>query len=181
MNHVTDNTLWERLRRTPNDHELLTLWVKQREAAGGDQGALQALREAAALSGSWLAKIWSTREMLAKGDLKSALEIYCVVLKGTDNDSLAMQEMSGHLGEAGYYHEAIEWLLPVYSPHRHGLFAGLNLLNCCQDAQDFDSGLDLVHRMRGVHWPGFEVVLEKYEFIFLGRSRDRRWSQHLSN
>jgi hypothetical protein len=173
--------LWESLVRNPNDLEVLRLWVRCREETQGNSGALQALREAAALPRAWLASIWSTRELLAQRKLSTAMAVYRETLDWVPESSLAMQEISGHLGEAGYYQEAIDLLLHRYDPELHGPVVAFNLLNLCEDASDDVAGRRLVHRLRRMDWPQFQRFLDKYEIVFDGAITSRRQPAHLSN
>jgi tetratricopeptide (TPR) repeat protein len=158
--------LWESLVNEPNDPDLLRLWLFRHQDAWGDAAAVQALAAVARTPNAWLARIWTTREMLAQGRLNEAMAIYESVLALVPNSELAMQEISGHLGEAGYYDEALHLLLQRYVPRQHGALTALNLLNCCLDAGDHRAGRQLLNRLLMENWPGFESVLMRFSPLF---------------
>jgi len=95
----------------------------------------------------------------------AALAIYKSVLE-IATEPAAIQEISGHLGAAGFYQEALDLLLPRFVPERDGPTAALNLLHCCEDAGDFDAGLQLVQQLKPLDWPCFGPLLESFESIF---------------
>jgi len=150
---TTLQTLWETLAVDPNEVSLLQSWIEQNEKFFGEPGARAALRRAADLPESWLAKIWTTRLLLEEGRLEDSLDLYREALRLAPKKSVAVQEIAGHLGQAGYFREAIDLLLPIYSPEDHGPWAGFNLFNTCEDADDLDSAQDVLNRMKAAHWP----------------------------
>ncbi len=150
---TTLETLWQALVTDPNDLNRLTSWIQQNERLSGDLGAKLALERAASLPSSWLAKIWLTRALLAEDKLDEAMGLYREALCLAPRKSLAVQEISGHLGEAGYYREAIDFLLPIYSPENHGPYAGFNLFNACEDIRDWDAAQEVLDRMGSATWP----------------------------
>jgi len=179
MQRTTRENLWRALLSDPNDFNSLTQWIEDHERHDEDPGAADALRKAATLPGSWLASIWTTRALLAQGQLAAAMAIYREALNTASPKSLVMQEISGHLGEAGYYREAIELLLPRYDPRDHGAFAGFNLFNACEDICDLESARIVLDRMeKGVDHPQFEKIVrirqEKLELLRERRAWDNR-------
>lgn len=150
---TTSESLWQTVSANPNDIGHLTSWIRLQEQLSGDAGARFALEKAAALPTSWLAKIWLTRVWLATGRLEESLTVYREVLTLAPRKSLAVQEISGHLGEVGYFRQLIELLLPIYSPDDHGPWAGFNLFNACEDTHDLSSAQEVLNRMRRANWP----------------------------
>ena len=147
-------TLWETLTVDPNEVNLLQDWIEKSETFFGEPGARAALRRAADLPDCWLAKIWITRRMLLEeARLEDSLDLYREVLRLAPKKSVAVQEIAGLLGEAGYFREAIDLLLPIYSPEDHGPWAGFNLFNACEDDHDLNSAQDVLNRMKAAHWP----------------------------
>jgi tetratricopeptide (TPR) repeat protein len=150
---TSSEMLWQALMASPNDIDRMTSWVKHEEHLAGAQGAKNALERAAMLSGCWLGKIWLTRFLLHEGLLDESLKLYQEALQCAPRKSFAVQEIGGHLGEAGYYQEIVDLLLPIYSPDDHGPWAGFNLLNACEDSRDFESAQEVLHRMKNARWP----------------------------
>jgi tetratricopeptide (TPR) repeat protein len=152
-NTTTLDSLWTAVEADPNDVDRLQRWIVENDKRLGLLASRAALKRAADLPGSWLAKIWLTRPMLLdEGRLKESLDLYREALRLAPRKSLAVQEISGHLGEAGYFQEAVDFLLPLYSPTDHGPWAGLNLFNLCEDARDLDSAQEVLNRMKAVNW-----------------------------
>ena len=155
LNPTMLETLWLSVTADPNDVNRLQSWIKMSEKLLGESGGRDALKRAAGLPDSWLAKIWITRLLLlGEGRLKDSLDLYREALRLAPRKSLAVQEIAGHLGEAGHFREAIDLLLPIYAPDDHGPWAGFNLFNACEDAQDLDSAQEVLNRMRAADWPG---------------------------
>ena len=150
---TTLDALWQALVADPNDLHRLTSWIQQHERLSGDPGARFALERAAGLPTSWLAKIWLTKPLLEAGQVDESMRLYQEALRLAPRKSLAVQEISGHLGEAGYFREAIDLLLPIYSPDDHGPWAGFNLFNACEDARDPGSAQEVLNRMKKAAWP----------------------------
>lgn len=146
-------SLWNALVANPNDADQLTLWVNWNQTRFGPLGGKPALQRAADLPESWLAKIWLTKPLLLEeGQLNNSMQLYKEALRLAPRKSLAVQEISGHLGEVGYFREAIELLLPIYSAEDHGPWAGFNLYNSCLDAGDLASAQEILNRMKKAHW-----------------------------
>ncbi len=149
----TLDALWAHLIEEPNDYERLRKWIDANEKAFGENGAQAALRRAAERPDSWLAMIWMTRPMLEDGKIEESIELYRAALELAPRKSLAVQEISGHLGEAGYYWESIDLLLPIYSAENHGPWAGFNLFNACEDVHHLDGAQEVLNRMKKADWP----------------------------
>jgi len=167
---TTRKNLWQALLSDPNDLRILTQWMEDHERNEGERGALEAVNKAAALPGSWLAAIWTTRALLSEGKLNEAMDIYRKVLTLAPAKSLAVQEISGHLGEAGYYEEALDLLLLIYAPRDHGAYTGFNLFNACEDCGDLDAAQEVLDRMeKGVEEPLLRQIVrirqEKLEIL----------------
>jgi hypothetical protein len=164
------DALWDSLAENPNDLDTLQLWLSRHGAAEGSETAKRALALVASLPQAWLAKIWTTRDLLARQRLNDAMAIYRDVLSRHIHEPLVIQEISGHLGEAGYYEEAVHLLLPRYVPSVHGPLAGLNLLHACEDAGDDDAGRLLAEKMLAAGFPGFRPLLWSFRERFGGRA-----------
>ena len=154
FNATTLETLWKAVVADPNDVGRLQVWVEKNQELFTRSGGRDALVRAADLPGSWLAKIWLTRVLLLDEDrLEDSMDLYREALRLAPRKSLAVQEIVGHLGEAGYFREAIDLLLPIYAPEDHGPWAGFNLFNACEDAHDLDSAQEVLNRMKAARWP----------------------------
>jgi hypothetical protein len=173
--------LWDSLLKNPNDVDTLHLWLKRQGAFEASPDSHRALKAVAAIPGAWLARIWTTRAMLAANRLDEAMALYRDVLASNPNEGLIVQEISGHLGEAGYYDEALHLLLPVYKPKIHGPTAGLNLLHACEDAGDIESGRALAHRMLAA-FPMLRPLLWGFiDRLHLNNGGDENSNGHLTN
>ena len=135
-------------------------------------GARAALQRAADLPDSWLAKIWLTRPLLLEeGRWEDSLALYREVLRLAPRKSLAVQEIAGHLGEAGYFRQAIDLLVPIYCPADHGPWAGFNLFNACEDAKDLDAAQEVLTRMLAVDWPGEPYARELKKIVCIRQEK----------
>jgi tetratricopeptide (TPR) repeat protein len=183
---ITLNSLWTLVLDDPNDIQRLQKWITVNESLSGRSGARDALKRAACLDASWLAKIWFTRLLLLEDHrLEESLELYRKALRLAPRRSLAVQEIAGHLGEAGYFREAVDLLLPIYSPDDHGPWAGFNLFNACEDAGDLDAAQVVLDRMEKARWTDEpnaaqlkNIVRIRQEKLHLLRSADNSSRQN---
>ncbi len=99
---LADSTLWHALELDPNqDNGLLWFAALARERSG-ETGWLEALRRAAALPGSWRAKLWLARDALEKKDTESAMAFYRQVLEQVEPAPAdVLMQISGDLGNNG--------------------------------------------------------------------------------
>ncbi len=170
-NTMTLETHWKTLVEDPNNMDVLQTWIERHQKMVGDLKTRQALERVAKLSDSWLAKIWLTRYLLAEGKLEDSIHLYKEVLQLAPRKSVAVQEMTGHLGEAGYYEVSLDLLLPIYVPADHGPYAGFNLFNAAQDSRNWGAAQNVLDRMKVVDWesPLTEIVCIRQEKLDLLR------------
>lgn len=174
-------TLNQGLLLDPNEPGFLDWWYQFHKETLNEKEADKALLEMAELRGSWLAEIWLSRALLEDRKLADVLPVYERILRTAGHESLALQEISGHLGETGHFQEALDLLYPLYDPDRHGPMPGLNLLKACADAGDAERGRDLVQKMLRQDWPQVRTVLIKFRDGFDQPPDERLAANHVNN
>jgi hypothetical protein len=165
----------------PNEPAFLDWWYQFHKETLNETQAEKALFEMAKVRGSWLAEIWLSRALLEDRKIAEVLSIYHRLLNTAGNESLALQEISGHLGETGYFQEALDLMYPLYEPDRHGPLTGLNLLQACVDAGAVELGRKLVERMLQQDWPHLRAVLAKFRDGFYRSPDDLLSARYISN
>jgi len=154
-------TLRQALLLDPNEPSILDWWYTFHKDTSGEARAEKALREVAEERGSWLAEVWLSLTLLQDRKIDEAIAIYRRILGTAAHQGLALQEISGHLGQAGYYQEALDLVFPLYDPALHGPLTGLNLLKVCGDAGAIELGQKLIERMLQQDWPHIRATLLK--------------------
>ncbi|MEJ6003195.1 tetratricopeptide repeat protein [Paucibacter soli] len=142
-----DETLWRAVQADPNLDSGLLWWAAIHQERGGETGYLQALRTAAALPGSWRAKLWLARHHLAHKDVDAARTLYADVLASGLFDGSSLMMISGDLGNNGQTPLILELIGPAYDERKHDPMTGLNLLRACQELGKVDEGEALLSRM----------------------------------
>lgn len=161
-----DETLWQAVQADPNQDNGLLWWVAIQRERGGETGYLHALRTAAALPGSWRAKLWLARHYLEHNEVESARELYAEVLTGSLYDGSALMMISGDLGNNGQIPLILELVGPAYDEHKHDPMTGLNLLRACQELGKVDEGEALLARMYGLGLVHIKQHIDQFAQVF---------------
>jgi tetratricopeptide (TPR) repeat protein len=141
--HESRTTLRRALAIDPNQDNGLEWFATIAREDGGEEAYLAALRDIAKEPGSWRAQLWIARDFLEHDDVQSAITIYQQVLSSTDVDEDGIMMISGDLGNNGYIEELIELFLPLFDVQKHGIQAGLNLVQACIESHRKHDGLRL--------------------------------------
>ncbi|HEY0079484.1 MAG TPA: tetratricopeptide repeat protein [Pyrinomonadaceae bacterium] len=161
-----EKTLWQSIEIDPNqDSGLGWLMVLQHEK-GGEAGYLNALKRAAAIKGSWRPQLWLARNALEKQRLEEALRYYEHILSLATDQPDALMAISGDLGNKGYLEEMRKLIAPLYSPERHGLLPGLNLLQGYLQTRNYEAGEQLLKALFQLNRPDFGEHLMFYSDEF---------------
>lgn len=161
-----DETLWQAVQADPNQDNGLLWWAAIQRERGGEPGYLQALRTAAALPGSWRAKLWLARYHLEHKEVEAARALYADVLGSGQFDRSALMMISGDLGNNGQVPLILELIGAVYDEHTHDPMAGLNLLRACQELGKADEGEALLARMYALGFAPIKQHLDQFAQAF---------------
>lgn len=161
-----DETLWQAIEADPNQDNGLIWWATIQRERGGEAGYLQALRTAAALPGSWRAKLWLARHHIERKEVEAARALYAEVLAGSLYDASSLMMIAGDLGNNGEISLILELIGPVYDEHKHDPMAGLNLLRACQELGKVDEGEALVSRMYALGVAPIKQHLDRFAQVF---------------
>lgn len=161
-----DEILWQAVQIDPNlENGLLWCASIQRER-GGEAGYLQALHSAAALPGSWRAKLWLARHHIERKEIEAARALYAEVLAGGLYDGSSLMMISGDLGNNDQIPLILELIGPIYDEHKHDPMAGLNLLKACHELGKVDEGEALLTRMYALGLAPFKQHLDQFAQAF---------------
>ncbi|HZY18139.1 MAG TPA: hypothetical protein VFE82_06620 [Ramlibacter sp.] len=142
--------LWEGLQGDPNLEAGLAWWVEGARRRSGEEGARQALRQAAGLPRSWLAPLWLARGHLQAQELDEAVALYRRVLGSAHQQPLAVATIAQDLARHRQAGALVELLGPVYDPLRHEAQAGVQLLDALLQLQRRKEGQALLVRLERV-------------------------------
>ncbi|WP_293764831.1 hypothetical protein [uncultured Aquitalea sp.] len=163
---LADETLWRAIQADPNMDNGLLWWVAIQRERGGEAGYLQALHTAAALPGSWRAKLWLARHHIEHKEVEAARALYVEVLAGGLYDGNSLMMISGDLGNNGQVQLILELIGPIFDEHKHDPMAGLNLLRACQELGNADEGEALLNRMYALGLVPFKQHLDQFAQAF---------------
>lgn len=161
-----EEILWQAVQADPNLENGLLWWAATQRERGGEAGYLQALSTAAALPGSWRAKLWLARHHIERQEIEAARPLYAEVLAGGLYDSSSLMMISGDLGNNGQIPLILELIGPAYDEHKHDPTAGLNLLRAYQELGELDAGEALLDRMYALGLAPFKQHLDQFAKIF---------------
>ena len=146
-------TLWEALEHDPNQENGLIWWAAIHREKAGEKGFYDAMRKAATIKGSWRPQLWLAKEFLEKKDIKKAKKYYSKILKISEDSSDALLQISGDLGNSGYFDEVIELIYPIYVPEKHSPDVGFNILQCFIEKKEYFEGEKLLAKLYDVENP----------------------------
>jgi tetratricopeptide (TPR) repeat protein len=142
-------TLRRGLEVDPNQDMALSWYQAERRQDGGPEAAAAALRDVAAVRGSWRAQTWLARAALQRGDLEAAVRHYDEGFASAGEPAPAdlLAQMSGDLGQAGRLREIVDLVLPRYRVGAHGLAVGNNLVKALVELNAFEQAAGLVEEL----------------------------------
>lgn len=162
----TASTLRRALALDPNQENGLGWWAAIRRENDGEQGYLSALREAAAIPGSWRPQLWLAREHLHGDDVAAATALYQSVLGAGGFDSEALLMISGDLGQSGHVHLIPQLVAPAYQVARHDPRAGMNLLQAYLELGLRGDGERLLEQLYALDLAPYRQHLDHYAAQF---------------
>ncbi len=165
-NEKAEATLWEALTLDPNQDNGLLWWAAIHQERGGKEAFLRAIREAAAIAGSWRPQLWLARNCLEEKNLPEAKRYYDHILKIAVDQPDVLIMISGDLGKNGYVSEILNVILPLYDPETHDVRAGANILQAYLETKNVADGDKLLHRLFALNRPDFKQPLMFYSAEF---------------
>jgi tetratricopeptide (TPR) repeat protein len=154
-------TLRRALAIDPNQDNGLEWFAAIAHEEGGEEAYLAAMRDIAKEPGSWRAQLWIARDFLEHDDIHSALAIYQQVLSSADIAEDGIGMISGDLGNNGCIEELLELLLPLFDVDKHGLQAGLNLVQACIESHRQHDGLRICDDLLSLNRYDFKNIIEE--------------------
>jgi tetratricopeptide (TPR) repeat protein len=137
------NLLRKSLSVDPNQENALEWYGSIAFEERGRKGSMEAMHEIAEEPGSWRPQLWIARDFLENGDRDKAISIYSRVLKVDNLPPDVFMMISGDLGNHGHVEDIIKMILPLFDMQKHGISAGLNLIQACYQTGRRDEGLHL--------------------------------------
>jgi len=160
---LAEQTLWTALTIDPNYENGLVWWGALHREREDEPGFLEAMRQVAELPGSWRAQLWLARKLLEDDKLAEALDIYRAVLPDASEDPNALTMISGDLCKNRHVREGYDLVAPLYDPAKHGLIAGVNLLQACIELGEKQQGRELLATLRRLKRYDLSKILDKLE------------------
>jgi tetratricopeptide (TPR) repeat protein len=157
-----EDELWESLELDPNHPDAVLWWGRMMHEAEPDGGFYRAMQQIEAIDGSWFARLWMARLHLEDKDIDSALPLYEQSLPQAAANPEALAMITGDLGKAGAFQDAVRLVEPHYDPKRHGPLPGLNLAVACARTGDKPRGRELLGRVEAL---GIELVAPQIEQV----------------
>jgi len=161
-NDAAEDELWESLELDPNHPDAVLWWGRIAHEAEPEGGFYRAMQQIEAIEGSWFSRLWMARLHLEGQDHGSAVALYERSLPQAAGNPEAMAMISGDLGKAGAFQEAVRLIEPHYDPQAHGPFPGLNLAVACAKMGDKQHGRELLGRVESL---GMELVAPQVEQV----------------
>jgi tetratricopeptide (TPR) repeat protein len=167
--------LWRALTLDPNQDNALSWWEAIFRERGGEQGAIDALKKAAALPKSWRPQLILGLRSLQQKDLPGSLTYLNPLLENQSDQPDVLQFISGELGRNGYAQEVIDLVGPRFAPDKHSPGAGINLLEACRQTGNHWEGEEVLHRLNLLNRPDLKSHLDYYaeQFAELKKKSDR--------
>jgi tetratricopeptide (TPR) repeat protein len=154
-------TLRRALSIDPNQDNGLEWFAAIAREEGGDEACLAAMRDIAREPGSWRAQLWIARDFLEHDDIQSAMQIYQQVLSSAEVAEDGLMMISGDLGIHGFIEQIIELFLPVYDVQKHGIQAGLNLVQACIESDRKIEGLKICDALETLKRYDLKQIIEE--------------------
>jgi tetratricopeptide (TPR) repeat protein len=154
-------TLSHSIEVDPNQANGLAWHIAIHREKGGEQAALDTLRQVAKLPGSWRAQLWLARTALTEKHIDGALALYREGLANISGDTPAdfMTQMSGDLGRAGHLRELLRLTEPRFVPQTHGLLVGNNLIKAHLDSGQIADAQRLLDQLYSLNRPDYKQQL----------------------
>ncbi len=158
-------TLWHALEVDPNQDNALTWYVAtQRERFGSDAG-IEALRRVVAIDGAWRPQLWLARAALEDHHLEQAVALYhqCLARAGEPVPADVIMQISGDLGNHGWFQDLIDLTEPIFRPEVHGLPTGNNLIKANLALGRRNAAIVILNQLNSFKRPDWRQTLDYWE------------------
>jgi len=162
-NQESEATLDEAMDLDPNQENGLDWLMAIHRERGGDAAVSPVLEGLSGRPGAWRPQLWLARSALSRGDIGEALALYRSVLPLVGPDGNGLMQVSGDLGRAGRPADAIELILPLYDPTKHGLPTGMNLLHALIELGRLNEADVLMARLEAVSSPPSAAIIAELD------------------
>lgn len=161
----TIETLWRALELDPNQENAVQWHAAAQREIKGEEGELKALKDIAALKGSWRAQLWLARRALQRGALDEALAFYRESLAhaGTPAPTDLLMQMSGDLGRQAHILELLELTAPRFQAEHHGIMVGNNILKAYVDVGQIESARLILNQLYALQRPDWADTLKFWD------------------
>lgn len=145
-----EKTLWRALEVDPNQENGLNWYASICYKREGKSGQAEGWRRVAAIPGSWRAQLWLARIALERRKPDQAFLYYRESLARVGDNAPPdyLMQLSGDLGQHGYFAESLQLVEPLFVPERHGLQVGNNLIKANVELRRFDQADKIVRQLR---------------------------------
>jgi len=157
----TLQTLWRALELDPNQDNGLGWYEAIHREKDGEVSGQEALRQVAAISGSWRAQLWLARSELAANCRDKAVALYREALARVDKPAPGdmLMQMSGDLGNKGHLAEILQLVGPEFNPTFHGLQVGNNLIKAHIDLGHLEDARKILNELYALKRPDWKPTL----------------------
>lgn len=136
-------TLWKALLADPNQDNALAWWYSIHLENKETQRLDESLIKLTEIPGSWRPMAYLAVRSFDENETDNAMLILKKVLEKAGENPDALMIVSGELAFRGYVRESLDMVYPVYDARKHGLLAGLNLIQACVSLKEREKGLAL--------------------------------------
>ena len=136
-------TLWNALLADPNQDNALAWWYSIHMENKETQRLDESLIKLTEIAGSWRPMAYLAVRSFDENETDNAMLILRKVLEKAGDQGEALLLVSGELAFRGYVRESLDMVYPIYDARKHGLLAGLNLIQACVSLKEREKGLGL--------------------------------------
>lgn len=157
------NTLWKAITIDPNQENAIDWIGAIHFEKGGHVERLKIFENIAMLPNSWRAQLWIARYKLENGKFDEAKAIYKSILNSASQNDVAIMMIIGDLGNNGRIDDIFEIVYPIFDLSKHGINAGLNLVQACIQSNRIDLGHKILNELRKLDRLDYIDILNKLE------------------
>ena len=151
----SEDALWEVLEVEPNLPDAVIWWAQIKHGEDDQLGYYQGLQQVDAIDGSWFARLCMARLHLQHREPDEAISLYEGALPAAAVNADALAMISGDLGQAGRFDDAVRLVGPHYDAKKHGPVPGLNLAAACAKVGDKGRGLEFLGHVESLELEPF--------------------------
>lgn len=165
-NQKAEELLLKGLQLDPNQDNAIEWWIAIQNAKGGKPAYLSELKKLSDIKGSWRPQLWLAREALQQKDLPTAIRYYKHVISLAKDEGDVLMQISGDLGQNGYYEEIFKLVLPIYDPKKHNVWPGINILQAYLESKKYEEGEKFLKKMLALNRPDIWEKLTNFSEQF---------------